>query len=62
MTPERWKRVREIFDMAVECEPSEADRIVRQACGADSQLYDEVSRMLAEHQRASRQGTSHVTS
>ena len=53
MTPERWRRIREIFDQAVECEPSEAERVMRQACGEDAGLYDEVRHMVAEHERTS---------
>ncbi|HEY6393177.1 MAG TPA: protein kinase, partial [Bryobacteraceae bacterium] len=53
MTAERWRKVREVFDKAVECAPSEAERVVRQACGADSDLSDEVRRLLAEHERSS---------
>src|SRR5260370_1844151 len=53
VTPERWQKVREVFDKAVESGPSEADRIARQECGADSDLYEQVGRMLAEHERSS---------
>jgi Tfp pilus assembly protein PilF len=53
MTPERWQRIRDVFDKAVECEPSEAELVVQQACGADSDLYHEVCRMLAEHKGSS---------
>jgi tetratricopeptide (TPR) repeat protein len=53
MSPERWQKVREVFDQASECEPAEAERVLRAACGGDSSLYDEVRSMLAQRERSS---------
>ena len=53
MSPERWQKVREVFDQAAECQPAEAERVLRAACGADSGLYDEVRRMLSKYERSS---------
>lgn len=53
MSPERWQRVRDVFDRAVECAPSEAEDVLRAACGDDTALYDEVRRMLDEQERSS---------
>lgn len=53
MTPERWQRIRDVFALAVECELSDSDRVLREQCGDDRELEDEVRKMLAEHLRAS---------
>jgi tetratricopeptide (TPR) repeat protein len=53
MSPQRWRKVRQVFEQAADCPPDEAERVLRDACGADSNLYDEVRRMLAEHERSS---------
>jgi|GEM_PF-1706927 len=53
MTPERWRRVREVFDRALECDPADAERVLRDACGDDAELYEAVRRMLAETERSS---------
>jgi Flp pilus assembly protein TadD len=53
MTPERWQRIREVFDKALECAPAEAERVVREACGDDADLYGAVQQMLAQNERSS---------
>ena len=53
MSPQRWQKVREAFDKAVACPPAEADEVLREACGEDTGLYEEVRRMLGEHERSS---------
>lgn len=47
MTPERWKRVEEIFLEAVELSPGQRDAWLDQACDGDSELRDEVTSLLA---------------
>jgi serine/threonine protein kinase len=47
MTPERWQRVKEIFDHAVEGEPALRSALIREACGSDSELRQEVESLLA---------------
>jgi tetratricopeptide (TPR) repeat protein len=51
MTPERWKKVREIFDSALG-RSAEANEFARAECGDDEELYSEVRHMLEEHGRA----------
>jgi non-specific serine/threonine protein kinase/serine/threonine-protein kinase len=47
MTPERWKQVKGIFDQAVECDPASRLRIIREQCGHDEELKNEVEALLA---------------
>ena len=47
MTPERWKRVREVFDRASEAGAGERERVIARECGADDELSREVRSLLA---------------
>ena len=48
MTPERWRQVRAIFDVALECDPAlRPEKLVRQRCGNDEELHKEVASLLA---------------
>ena len=46
MTPERWWRIKEIYQAAAERSPEERDGYLAEACGADAGLRQEVERML----------------
>src|SRR5580658_9747214 len=48
MSPERWKRVREIFDAVI---ASGLKELPHPACDGDEELYSDVVRMLEEHSR-----------
>jgi glutaminyl-peptide cyclotransferase len=48
MTPERWQRVQELFDSALE-RGTDADEFLRAECGEDAELLSEVRGMLAAH-------------
>jgi eukaryotic-like serine/threonine-protein kinase len=52
MTPERWKKVEEIFNAAVEKSAQERPVFLDETCGEDSQLRNEVERLLALDQQA----------
>jgi tetratricopeptide (TPR) repeat protein len=52
MTPERWQRVRAVFDTAVSLPPSQVDGFLREQCAGDAELHSEVRRMLEEHARS----------
>jgi serine/threonine protein kinase len=52
MTPERWQRICEIFNSAIELPPAEGDEFVRRACGGDHDVHDEVRRMLEAHRES----------
>ncbi|MEP7362515.1 MAG: protein kinase [Acidobacteriota bacterium] len=46
MSPERWRRIEELFERAAELPTIERDTWLAQECGADSDLFQEVSQML----------------
>ncbi|HSG46760.1 MAG TPA: serine/threonine-protein kinase, partial [Longimicrobiales bacterium] len=46
MDAERWRRVREVFDGAIEKAPSERDAYLEEACGGDPTLLGEVRSLL----------------
>jgi serine/threonine protein kinase/tetratricopeptide (TPR) repeat protein len=47
-----WERVREIFQAAVEQPPAERARFVRDACGSDDAVREEVESLLSSHDLA----------
>ena len=49
MTPERYQRVGQLFDEALECAPDQRAAWLDQACGADTGLRAEVENLLANH-------------
>jgi Tol biopolymer transport system component len=48
----RWSRVKEIFDAALSQPPDQRAAVVRDACGADLALSDEVESLLRAHAAA----------
>ncbi len=52
MTPDRWERVKEIFEGALERSPEKRSEFLAEACAGDESLREEVHRLLAEHDRA----------
>jgi hypothetical protein len=54
MTPERWGRVKQVYQMALEHPPGDRLAFVREECGEDTDLLREVERMLAERSADSR--------
>jgi eukaryotic-like serine/threonine-protein kinase len=48
MTPERWQRVKELFEAALERVPAERSEFLREACGEDEALRAELESLLAE--------------
>src|SRR5262249_16888885 len=53
MTPERWKRVQEVFNGAVELPPTDRERFLQAACRGDAELRKEVDSLIASHEDAS---------
>jgi tetratricopeptide (TPR) repeat protein len=47
VTPERWKRVREVFDRAAEAGAGEREKLISRECGTDEELCREVRSLLA---------------
>ena len=58
MTPERWHRFAELFEAALEREPSERAAFVAAACGDDTALRRELESVLDSHERAGAFGDS----
>src|SRR5215469_1764009 len=46
MTPERWRRIEELFHAALEREPCDSDAFLAEACGNDQELKREVQVLL----------------
>lgn len=53
MTPERWRRIDDVFDAATRIEPSERADWLRRVCGNDEGLEIEVTRLLEQDALAS---------
>ena len=49
MTPERWRRVKELFDEVLHAEPDAQAALLAGACGGDRELRETVERLLAAH-------------
>ena len=49
MTPDRWARVKEIFNSALERDEKDRPAFLAQACGSDEDLRREVQSLLQEH-------------
>jgi serine/threonine-protein kinase len=56
MTPERWQQIGELFDAAVRIDPAGRQAWLRDACGGDEELRAEVGLLLAQDERADRDG------
>src|SRR5687767_9139655 len=52
MSPERWKKVEEIFNAAVEKSPQTRLAFLKESCGEDQELRREVERLLALDEEA----------
>jgi eukaryotic-like serine/threonine-protein kinase len=52
MNAERWQQVKAIFDHAVECDPASRGELVRELCGDDESLLEQVESLLASDQTA----------
>ena len=56
MTPERWRRIDDLFDWALRLGPAEREAWVRDASGGEADLRREVGRLLAQHNHAEAEG------
>ena len=52
MNPERWQKVKGLFDAVVELAPSEREKILAESCGADADLRRDVEKLLASSAEA----------
>ena len=51
MTPERWQKVKEIFQAVLDRAPEERSALLANACGGDDPLRKEVESLLASHEK-----------
>src|SRR5438094_8785223 len=54
MTPERWRQIEEIYDLALEQEASQRPAFLKQACAGDEEMQREVESLLAHEGPAKR--------
>ena len=47
MTPETWRRIKDVFDAAAEIKPTHREAFLGEICGGDPELLDEVRSLLA---------------
>jgi serine/threonine protein kinase/Tol biopolymer transport system component/tetratricopeptide (TPR) repeat protein len=52
MTPERWKKVEEVFESALECSPDERRGYLVEACAGDESLRGQVETLLQSYEAA----------
>jgi serine/threonine protein kinase len=50
VNPERWQRVRQVFEAAVEQDPARRALFLEEACSGDAALRSEVESLLASHE------------
>src|SRR5258705_11866450 len=51
MTPERWQKIKEIFNSATKYRPEERGVFLSQACAGDRHLRSEVESLIASHEK-----------
>ncbi|HEX6042903.1 MAG TPA: serine/threonine-protein kinase [Pyrinomonadaceae bacterium] len=52
MKPERWQQISRIFKSAISLDGADRSAYVREKCGTDSDLREEVERLIESHQQA----------
>lgn len=52
MNPDRWQRIKELFEAAIELEPAEQAPFLNRACDGDEDLRAEVTRLLVQRESA----------
>ncbi|HLM61584.1 MAG TPA: serine/threonine-protein kinase, partial [Pyrinomonadaceae bacterium] len=50
MTPERWAKIEDVFQAALDCSVAERERFIRAECGEDAELFAEVKKLIARHE------------
>ena len=51
MEPERWRQIEDLFQAALDCEPSRRDSLLDQACAGDPPLRDQIESLLASYEK-----------
>ncbi len=52
MTAEHWSRVQDVFQLALDCDPTEREACLDRACRGDEELRDEVESLLTSESEA----------
>ena len=52
MSEKHWDKVKVIFDAALQCPPESRSDYLRQICGGDQELLNEVESLLESHDNA----------
>src|SRR4029078_5593868 len=52
MTPERWRKVEEIFQEALDLSPDDRNRYVSEVCAQDTELRRDVESLLSQYDSA----------
>src|SRR5688572_5253861 len=60
MTPERWLRLTDLFEAALDCDAAQRDAFLASACPDDAAMRREVSALIDSHERAGDFGASPV--
>jgi hypothetical protein len=60
MTPDRWSRLTDLFEAALDREPAERDAFLASACADDAAMRREVSALIESHERAGDFGNAPV--
>lgn len=53
MTPQRWRRLQELFDGAILERPEDRSHFLQTSCGEDREMLDEVSELIEIHESSS---------
>jgi serine/threonine protein kinase len=48
MDPERWRKIEQLYHLALEQEPAQQNRFLAEACPDDAELREEVESLLAQ--------------
>ncbi len=52
MTPEKWQKIKSLFEAAQEISPEKREKFLKNACGADADLKREVEKLLGAFDQA----------
>ncbi len=52
MNPERWQRVKQLYNSALDLEPPGREEFLKEACAGDDSIREEVKRLLAQESEA----------
>lgn len=53
LTPERWQRIKQVFDQVVEADTGQREELLAAACAGDNELRAEVEKLLRGYEQAS---------